>query len=439
MKRKIVLITRYPGPGKCKKRLSILAGEANAAHIQKNMIMTLLESCREYLSTDPVSDLEVYYTGASEGKMRSLCGDALYNEQSEGDLGSKLNLSFRKSFDEGYSEVLVLGTDIPDISSAVICSAFDSLKSNDIVIGPAYDGGYYLIGMKSDHPELFSKEIAWGGSRVFEKTLGISGKRSLSAGVLKKLYDIDRPADIYRINNPKIVNDLPDPLISVIIPVLNEEKYLAATLELLRNKKNIEVIVSDGGSTDGTVGIAERLGCKVVRSDKGRAVQQNSGAYAASSSVLLFLHADTILPQDFEYEVYKALSTDKTSSGAFKMKIIGENKLLGIVSYLINIRSRLLGSPYGDQALFMTKKTFENIGGFKELFILEDYDLVSRLKKTGSIRISGKKVLTSGRRWDGMGLLTTFIINLKMKILFHLGTDTIKLRKIYYRERKCDA
>ncbi|MDD3045980.1 MAG: TIGR04283 family arsenosugar biosynthesis glycosyltransferase [Candidatus Delongbacteria bacterium] len=433
MKRKIVLIMRYPEPGKCKQRLAILAGEENAAHIQKNMVITLLESCREYLSTDPAA-LEVYYTGASEGKMRSLCGDALYKEQPEGNLGFKLSSSFRESFDEKYSEVLVIATDIPYISSVVIRSAFDSLKTNDIVIGPAYDGGYYLIGMKKDHPELFSKDIKWGGDRVFEKTLGIAGKRSLSAGVLEKLPDIDRPADIFCINNPRIVNDLPNPLISVIIPVLNEEKYLAGTLEFFRDRKNIEVIVSDGGSTDGTIGIAGRFSCKIISSAAGRAVQQNSGAEAAGSPVLLFLHADTVLPQDFEYEVYKTLSMDKTSFGAFKIKINGKNKFLGFVSFLINIRSSLFGSPYGDQALFMTKKTFEKAGGFKELFIMEDYDLVSRLKKTGRIRMSRKNVITSGRRWDGMGLLCTFFTNQKMKILFHLGTDTEKLRRIYYKE-----
>ncbi len=434
MKRKIILITRYPEPGKCKQRLSILAGEANAAHIQKIMIMTILESCREYLSTDPAA-LEVCYTGASEEKMRSICGDALYKEQTEGDLGSKLSTAFERSFDEGYSEVLAIGTDIPDISLAVIQSAFDSLKTNDIVVGPAYDGGYYLIGMKSGHPKLFTQEIPWGGDRVFEKTLRIAGKRSLSAGVLKKLLDIDRPEDIFRINNPKIVNDLPNPLISVIIPVLNEEKYLAGTLEFFRDRKNIEVIVSDGGSTDGTVGIAERFSCKVIRSDKGRAVQQNSGAAAAGSSVLLFLHADTILPQDFEYEVFKTLSAKKTACGAFNLKISGKKKHLLFVSLLINIRSTLFGSPYGDQALFMTKRTFEKAEGFKELFIMEDYEFVSRLKKTGRIRISRKKVITSGRRWDTVGLLRTFFINMKMRILFHAGTDSEKLRRIYYKQR----
>ncbi|MFO7809768.1 MAG: TIGR04283 family arsenosugar biosynthesis glycosyltransferase, partial [Candidatus Delongbacteria bacterium] len=243
----------------------------------------------------------------------------------------------------------------------------------------------------------------------------------------------------YRINNQKIVNSIPEPLISVIISVLNEEKYLAGTLELFRDKKNIEVIVSDGGSTDGTVRIAERFGCKVIRSDKGRAVQQNSGAAAAGSPVLLFLHADTVLPQDFEYEVYKTLSMDKTSCGAFKIKINGKNKFLGLVSFLINIRSSLFGSPYGDQALFMTNRIFEKAGGFKELFIMEDYEFISRLKKIGRIRLSGKKVITSGRRWDGMGLLWTFFTNQKTKILFLLGTDTKQLRRIYYKERNCDA
>jgi uncharacterized protein len=433
MKRKIIVITRYPEPGKCKTRLAAFIGEINAAEIQKRLTLDILQTFRKYVEGSvPDCVIEIYYTGSTEDNMRSLCGEALYKKQPQGDLGKKLEYAFWSSFEEGFDQVVITGSDIPELTPEIIASAFSGLGENDIVIGPAFDGGYYLLGMKKYHCSLFSSNISWGESNVFKSTMLEAKRNLLTAGIPKKLHDIDRPEDLFIIKD-MLSKALPDPLISVIIPTLNEENNISLCLEQFKDKKNIEVIVADGGSTDGTVEIADSYGCKIIISDKGRAVQQNSGAAAAGSNVLLFLHADTVLPQNFEYEVYKTLSLKNTSCGAFKVKISGKNKFFGFVSFLINLRSFLFGSPYGDQALFMTKKTFVKAGGFKELFIMEDYDLVSRLKKTGRIRASDKKVITSGRRWERLGIMKTFLINQKMKILFRLGTDTKKLCRIYYK------
>jgi uncharacterized protein len=432
MKRKLILITRYPEPGKCKTRLAAFIGEINAADIQKMLTLDILQTFRKYVAgSDPDCVIEIYYTGSTENQMRALCGEALYKEQPKGDLGKKLEYAFGSSFEEGFDQVVITGSDIPELTPEIIASSFSGLGENDIVIGPAYDGGYYLLGMKKYHSSLFSSNISWGESNVLKSTMLEAKRNLLTAGILKKLHDIDRPEDLFIIKD-MLSEALPDPLISVIIPTLNEENNISLCLEQFKGKKNIEVIVADGGSTDGTLQAAEKYGHTLLRTAKRRAVQQNAGAEVAKSSILLFLHADTVLPKGFEREVLRTLSKKNISCGAFKISIAGKRRFLSAVSFLINLRSILFGMPYGDQALFMTKPKFKELKGFKNLSIMEDYDLVSRSKKTGRIRISGKKVVTSDRRWERLGIMKTFLINQKMKILFRLGTDTKKLCRIYY-------
>jgi len=217
----------------------------------------------------------------------------------------------------------------------------------------------------------------------------------------------------------------------VVIPTLNEADNLSATLELLGDKHNLEIIVADGGSSDATRTIAATAGAKVVTSKRGRGFQQNAGAAAASGEILLFLHADTFLAENFPELVCACLGERGVAAGAFSLSI--DLKLFGVrfIEIMANLRSKLLQRPYGDQAIFMTRKNFEKVGGFPEIEIMEDFVLVGKLRKLGRIRTLSAAAATSGRRWQKLGILRTTLINQAIIIGYLLGLSPTSLANWY--------
>jgi rSAM/selenodomain-associated transferase 2 len=221
--------------------------------------------------------------------------------------------------------------------------------------------------------------------------------------------------------------------ISVIIPALNEAATIGKTLAHLKCRTHLEVIVVDGGSKDGTVALAESHGAKVIPSKPGKAVQMNAGAATAAGDILVFLHADTLLPADFRDHVVAALNQKGVAAGAFRLSIDSTAAGLRIIERMANWRSRLLRLPYGDQALFMKKSLFEEIGGFPDMPIMEDYILVRRLNRNGRIVIVPAAVVTSPRRWLQLGILRTWLINQLIIIAYYLGASPEQLTRLYRR------
>ncbi len=220
--------------------------------------------------------------------------------------------------------------------------------------------------------------------------------------------------------------------LSVIIPVLNEAETIAQTLQHLQAPA-VEIILVDGGSSDPTVAIAKERGAKVILSaEPGRAIQMNTGAKYATAETLLFLHADTELPKNYRQLVQETLAKPKTVAGAFQLKIKGQNPLLRLIEKGVNARSRFLQMPYGDQGIFLKKETFENIGGFPLLPIMEDFQLVLTLKKQGSVRLAAGPVLTSARRWEKLGVIKTTLINQRVIIGYFLGISPKQLKQWYH-------
>ncbi|MEN8257510.1 MAG: TIGR04283 family arsenosugar biosynthesis glycosyltransferase [Thermodesulfobacteriota bacterium] len=217
--------------------------------------------------------------------------------------------------------------------------------------------------------------------------------------------------------------------ISIIIPTLNEEKRLATTLAAL--PENVEIVVADGGSKDATQKIAEESGAILVVSAPGRARQMNMAARQARGDVLLFLHADTVLPENFQEEVESCLDRPGAVAGAFRLQLVGDKKGLGLVAWGANVRSRLLQLPYGDQALFMEHHLFAELGGFPEMALMEDFMLVSALRKKGKIVLSDKYVASSGRKWQERGLVRTTLVNQLIVLGFVLGLSADFLAQLY--------
>ncbi|MBI5892440.1 MAG: TIGR04283 family arsenosugar biosynthesis glycosyltransferase [Deltaproteobacteria bacterium] len=219
--------------------------------------------------------------------------------------------------------------------------------------------------------------------------------------------------------------------ISVIIPTLNEENQIAKTLGSVG--RGVEVIVVDGGSVDNTASIAEKFGARVIKSEKGRGVQQDIGAANAKGDVLLFLHADTILPSGWRDFIAVALSGSNVIGGAFLLGIDSSKPLLKFIIKAANIRAKYLGLIYGDQAIFARREGFFRAGGFKGLPIMEDVDFIRRLKKQGKVKLIMEKVLTSERRWDKKGVLQNTLDNWFLLLMYYLGYSPERIYRLYYK------
>ncbi len=216
------------------------------------------------------------------------------------------------------------------------------------------------------------------------------------------------------------------PRISVIIPALNEEATIVAAIRSAHGNA-IEVIVVDGGSTDRTVRFALDAGAKVMRAQRGRAQQMNAGAAIARGEVLLFLHADTTLPQDFDEAVLRDIKQPNVVACAFRLSIEAEGRSFRLIERAANIRSRIFQLPYGDQALFIRAEVFEKIGGFPNLPIMEDYALIRYLRRAGRIAVSPLAVVTSPRRWIVRGIWQTTVVNQVCIVAYWLGISLARI------------
>lgn len=226
--------------------------------------------------------------------------------------------------------------------------------------------------------------------------------------------------------------------ISIIIPTYNEAENIGELLQQLIKVLEVEIIVVDGGSSDRTpLVVADYIisyPVKLISTEPGRATQMNLGAKAAHSKILLFLHADSRLPDNFWTLITAALNQDQVVAGAFELEIRGDLWGLRLVEKLVNWRSYVLSLPYGDQAIFIRAETFWNLGGFPNLPIMEDFQFIRQLKKLGKVVIIPAKVQTSSRRWQKLGVWQTTLINQLVIIAFFLGISPQKIADFYRRK-----
>lgn len=223
--------------------------------------------------------------------------------------------------------------------------------------------------------------------------------------------------------------------ISIVIPVLNEANAIGDVLAQVGKACAVEVIVVDGGSHDETVTLAQSMGVKVICATAGRANQMNAGAAVATGEILLFLHADTRLPSEFATLVRQALQDPKTVAGAFELQIDAQMWGLRTIEVMVNLRSRLLSLPYGDQGIFLKSSVFRKIGGFPNLPIMEDFEFMRRLRTLGKVAIVPASVLTSGRRWQKLGVVKTTALNQIAIVAYLLGVSPHRIVRWYRRGR----
>ncbi|TAJ79687.1 MAG: glycosyltransferase [Sphingobium sp.] len=222
------------------------------------------------------------------------------------------------------------------------------------------------------------------------------------------------------------------PSVSIIVPMLNEIEQLPDLLEQLRfwQDRGCEVIIVDGGSQDGSAAATTHAGFRVIEAEPGRGRQMNAGARAACGEALLFLHADTRLPDDADRTVTHAL-TQGHMWGRFDLRIEGRTLMLKVVSAMVNLRSRLSGVATGDQAIFVRRSIFEALGGFVEQPLMEDIELSGRLKALAPPACLSARVTTSGRRWEARGVWRTIFLMWRLRLAYWRGVPPEVLAREY--------
>ena len=441
LRKHLIIFTRYPEPGTTKTRMIPELGAEGAADLQRRMTNHLVAKVKTLMEQRSLA-VEIRFEGGSERLMRDWLGPSFtYGCQGQGDIGRRMKRALVDGFQNGFTSIVIIGSDIPDISNFILQQAFEALKSNNLVLGPAADGGYYLIGFqKADkdqtYPELF-EGINWGTNQVLSQTIASANQLGIGYALLDTLHDVDRPEDLKIWNRelrPK--SDVAtQKRLSIIIPTLNETNVIEETINRLPQSDALEILVVDGGSSDGTAAMARELGARVLSAAPSKAEQMNAGAADARGEVLLFLHADTCLPKHFEKRVLTALTRKGVSAGAFTLGIDSEDWGLRFIEQVANWRARLFKIPYGDQALFVSRQLFFEIGGFADYPIMEDFELVRRLKKKGQIVILPESVQTSPRRWQNFGVFKTWLLNQIIIGAYFIGIPPQRLAFWYRREK----
>jgi rSAM/selenodomain-associated transferase 2/rSAM/selenodomain-associated transferase 1 len=440
-KERLIIFTRYPETGTTKTRMIPIMGVKGAANLQREMTEHVLSQVVGRSASNDLS-VEIRYDGGNEDLMRRWLGSEFeYVLQTGDDLGERMKRAFEDAFESGAASAVIIGTDIPDLTGRVIKNTFNVLKQEKMVLGPAKDGGYYLIGFAKaafsrGMGDLFSG-IKWGEKDVLKKTINAATGLGIRYFLVDELDDVDRPEDlfIWERRKNKIHHNVAATGISVIIPAVNEADHIAGTIASIGHGNNTQIIVADGGSLDDTVSIARSLGATVIKSSPPRSRQMNQGADAASKEVLLFLHADTRLPKDFDKSVFRALKQPGVVAGAFELRIDSPDPVIRFIEYVANRRSRYLNMPYGDQAIFMLSEVFHQMGGFPAMPIMEDFELIRRLQKKGDVITVPEPVVTSPRRWLNHGILKTTLINQLIVLSYYMGITPENIARLYCRSK----
>lgn len=427
----LLILAKYPQPGRCKTRLVPVLGAEGAAELHRRMVQqTLKVACT---LRDEGILVEVWFAGAEATAMAAMFGDDFdYRPQHGEDLGERLRNAFAAAYQAGAQRVIAIGTDCPELAARDVLAGFDDLRAHDVVLGPARDGGYYLIGASRHLPRLF-EAIAWGTEIVARQTIDRIHEQQLTAALLPMKQDVDRPEDLPRATamvDHAAHGEMP-PRLSVIIPTLHHEARLADLLRRTTAAADVETIVVASGRVQHSLAEAAHHGVRLLCSPPGRARQLNLGAAKATADVLLFVHADTLLPEGFALNVEDTLQASDVVAGAFTLGIDAQGWPYRLIEAGVRARSKWLRFPYGDQALFLRREVFESVGGFPNWPLMEDYELVRRLRRIGRVQVCEARVHTSGRRWRALGAWRTTLVNQFIVAAYHCGVSPHTLARWY--------
>lgn len=432
---RLTVFCRIPHAGTSKTRLIPAVGAERAARLHHEMALRTLARAGAAACEESGVDVRVSLAGPTESAARWFGESLPFETQPGGDLGERMAATFRAGREDGVTRHVIIGTDAPDLDADLIGQAFESLRDHDLVLGPARDGGYYLIGLSVSPPPSLFQSMPWGGPEVLGLTLGRASDAGLAMQLLPPLNDVDEPADLqhwYRVRRrwPPLPHATG---VSVIVPVRNEASRIGKQVRALLTKGADEVIVVDGGSSDGSPEQAEQAGARVLSHSPGRAGQMNLGAWHARHPVLLFLHADTRLAPDWREELLSRLNDKRTVGGAFRFRLDHTGKRYRLLEWLVALRTHWMRRPYGDQGLFCRSETFLRLGGFPEVPVMEDFIFVGRLRREGRLARCRTPATSSARNWERAGFWRVALAHRLVILGYYLGIPLDRLARLRRR------
>jgi len=424
----VMVLLKAPRVGAVKTRLASSLGAELAADIYRGMVERQLRQIPKGWR------VQIHFCPAdAETEMRLWLGsDYAYRPQLAGDLGERLQSAFSAAFAKGESRVMAIGGDCPELDTSTLTEATDRLVRADVVMGPATDGGYYLIALRRAAPELF-KDIPWGTPEVLSLTLARAKIALLSRELLPPREDID-DLETYERYLGRVATSSSGESLAVIIPALNEAATVGSALRAARQSfPGSSLVVADGGSTDATRDLATAEGAQVITAPQGRGSQCRAGAAVTrNADWLLFLHADTTLPANAHALVTRFISEPRAQIATFRLSFDRGDLLLRAFAWFTRIDS--VFTRFGDQGILIRREFYEALGGFPDWPLFEDVALLQRARAIAEIRSLRGCVVTSARRFQRRGSLAQQWVNARLLLRFLGGESPVKLAAHYYAE-----
>jgi uncharacterized protein len=438
----ICVFAKPPEPGSAKTRLIPAVGTDGAAALAEAFLQDTWSTVGSLSWARPV------IASTAPFQPRGLEAAPEIWLQGEGDLGERLERIFRRALLESEF-AFALGADSPGLPARLLEQAREAMREADAVMGPCEDGGFYLLGLRKCPAGLLAG-IRWSEAGTFEQVrtrLKSAGMRIL---VLDSWFDVDLPEDLEKLRKKIIAGEIqadatraaldrlsfgetaaPTLKVSVILPVLNECEWLPRTIASLESQPWVhEIIAVDACSTDGTrEWLVQQKRIIVIDSARGKGLQINAGAEKAASDILLFLHADSLLPPDAGEQIQNVLRSERVAGGCFCVRFEEMRPwALKLVSAGINLRTRWKRSATGDQGIFVRKETFAQVGGCPDWPLFEDVELVRRIKKRGEFGVVGSPLTISPRRYLEHGIFKTACLIYALRLAFWAGVSPFRLK-----------
>ncbi len=433
-KKALLVFLKFPEAGKVKTRLAAEIGPNEALRLYSILARRSLGIASDLIEARADIDGIICYDPPDKKQFIAQIypGPWKFIAQKGETLGYRMRNAFEAAFGLGYGQAVLMGTDIADLDVGDLCEAFGALGEGKTPVGPASDGGYYVIGLGRPCPEAFNL-MSWSTSDVFQETVTSLDKIGHRIAILSERRDVDRLDDAEFLLAKEFARDK----ISIIIPFLESNSFQAITLaERLQDLiwPDDEIILVKGlddlyRNTE-CLHLNEKI--RIICAPRGRGIQLNQGASQASGTILWFLHADSVPPPNFGYHIRKLTIGSRYSLGCFGLAFKEVPPQLRLISGWANLRTRYLGLPYGDQGLFCRSRLFNLLGGFKKRLIMEDVEMAKAFRKSGKLLFISEKIVTSGRRYLKGGFFRRGLMNHLTMIMYLAGARDETLYRFYY-------
>lgn len=428
----IIIFMRYPETGKVKSRLAAAVSPEEASAVYEKLVRRTLGTAAEAGRTRPGTEIYLCFTPSDkEADVRAAFpGPWKFFPQEGSHLGERMDRAMRRVLSAGRPcRVVLAGTDLADIQAGDFQTALKILDSGQAVLGPARDGGFYLIGLDRPSPSAFRPE-SWGTAGIFSRTRGLLETDGFSVQTLDCRRDVDRREDLAFFHSIPMFQVR----LSVIIPTIRPIDRLLPLVRLLEAQiwPGDEIVIVRAGSGGHFVPVEASAKTRCFISPRGRGRQMNRGAHAARGDFFFFLHDDCLPPPNFAYHIRRTLLDTSPALGCFRLAFSPSTPALDLIAKWADTRTRLLHLPYGDQGLFCSRKTFFAIGGFLREYLMEDVAFVSGCLRTGRLECLPYVMQASPRKYLNGGILRTSLKNHLLMLLYRLGVSDRKLYSLYY-------